>query len=204
MEVTIAVATFGEEYWITLARRRAILSARDQGAPVLHLHGETLAGARNACLAAAETEFVIFCDADDSLGAGYVEAMATGSADLRAPAVTYVQPNGRASGPRVPRVVNHEHDCEGECLLEGNFIAIGAAARRELLIEVGGFREWPAWEDWEIFLRCYLAGASTESIPSAIYRAHVRRDSRNTGFDQRFADRLHRRILEANLPELAA
>lgn len=200
MDVTVCIGTFGDEEWVRLANQRAIPSVADQDVPVIHHHGETLADARNRCLAVAESEFVIFLDADDSLGLGYVEAMAAGSADIRGPAVTYVRPNGHGTAPRVERVAGHRHDCTADCLGDGNWITIGAAARTETLREVGGFKEWPLYEDWDLWQRCWLAGASFEAVPDAIYRAHFRPDSRNRTPEMAFKNRIHREIVRANLP----
>ncbi len=189
MDVTVVIGTYGDEkFWRQLAQRRAMWSAVASGAVhVLHEHGETLAKARNAGLARVETEWVCFLDADDELEPGYLEAMATGSADLRAPAVRYVpwgylsgkQPVGRPA--RVPRVVGHHHDCTAECLAYGNWLVIGSLVRAALVREVGGFEEWPVYEDFDLWARCWQAGATAESIPEAVYRAHVRSNSRNRG-----------------------
>ena len=72
--------------------------------------------------------------------------------------------------------------------------------RRELWRQVGGydgrFRE--SAEDWDLWLRCWLAGATVEAIPDAIYRAYVRPNSRNRA--PQHAERIvaHRAIYEAN------
>lgn len=197
MEVTVAVATFGDPSWKTLATQRAIPSAQRQ-APVVHAHAETLAEARNKALERVETEWVIFLDADDELERGYVHAMSLGEADLRAPAVSYVK-NGRARAPHIPRVPGHRHACSGECLPEGNWIVIGAAVRADLVRSVGGFEEWPVYEDWALWLRCWKAGASSEPVTRATYRAHWRRDSRNRAPDMATKNATHHQITEAIL-----
>lgn len=170
----VVIATYGKRHWAELARHRAAPSARPQARRLIFVHGETLASARNEGLERVDSEFVIFLDSDDQLEQGYVRAMQGGSADLRAPSVAYVR-DGRRHHASVPRVVGHDHDCTGPCLEEGNFIAIGAAVRTELLRSVGGFKEEPIWEDWAAWLRCYRAGATVETISEAVYRAHVAR-----------------------------
>ena len=90
MEVSIIVGTFGPDHWIDLAMSRAIPSAQAQPAQVIHSHAATIAEARNLGAARAETEWLVFLDADDELEAGYIDALAAADGDLRAPAVRYV------------------------------------------------------------------------------------------------------------------
>lgn len=200
LNVTVAVATYGGPEWIDLAQR-AIASARDQ-APVVHAHGDTLHEARNTALDLVETEWVVHLDADDELEPGYIATLATGTADLRAPAVRYVRPGGRAFPPYVPRVAGHDHDCIADCLPHGNWLIVGTLARTDLVRSVGGWRDFPWSEDWDLWLRCWLAGASIEAVPDAVYRAHVRPDSRNRAPDRAFRQQAHEAIHRANFPDL--
>ena len=64
--------------------------------------------------------------------------------------------------------------------------------------DVGGWRDFTWSEDWDLWLRCWLAGATVEAIPDAIYRAYVRPNSRNRA--PQHAERIvaHRAIYEAN------
>lgn len=198
MDVTVAVATFGGPEWTELAWSRAIPSAQAEGVPVVYRHADNLHDARNGALSLVDTEYVVHLDADDELVPGYFNAMATGSADVRAPAVQYVR-NGRQHPPSMPHVWNHDrHDCHAECLLYGNWIVIGALARTQLVRDVGGWRDFDWSEDWDLWLRCHLAGATFEAIPDAVYRAHVRHDSRNRAPDQASRLAAHRAIAEAN------
>lgn len=203
MDLTVVVATFGDEKWIERARTVAIPSAEALGLPVLHVHGETLAGARNEGLVGVKTEWVVHLDADDELESGYVEAMASGSRDLRAPAVRYV---GRTinRAPYVPRVAGHHHPCSADCLSAGNWLVVGSAVRAEMAMVVGGWREWPVYEDWDLWMRCWQAGATVEAIPTAVYRAHVNPHSRNRAPSMEEKNRIHHQIVEANLGPVAA
>lgn len=197
MEVTVCIGTFGDTSWIELAKR-AIASVPND-IPVIHRHEESLSAARNACLEAVTTEWVIYLDADDELESGYIDAMATGSADVRGPLARYVR--GTAVNLWQPRVWGHKHDCTAECLPDGNWLLIGSAVRTELLREAGGWREFPWSEDWDTWLRCWKAGATFELIHEAIYRAHVRPDSRNRGATQKAKNDAHWAIHRANFPE---
>lgn len=194
MDVSVVVATHGDGAWENLARWRAVPSAVAQGVPVhqVHLPCGTLAEARNEALPHIETEWVCFLDADDELEPGYFDAMGQAAADLRAPAVRYLGGRSRPDTIRhdrarrrplptaaLPRVAGHDHDCTGECLAHGNWLVIGTLAPTALVRAVGGFREYLWSEDWDLWVRCWQAGASVEAVPAAVYRAHVRADSRN-------------------------
>lgn len=197
MDVTVCVATFGDRSWQELAESRAVPSAMVQ-APVVRVHGQSLHGARNTALTRVETEWVVFLDADDELEPGYIQQLATGAADLRAPAVRYVR--GRRTPPaRMPRVAGHTHDCTGACLPEGNWLVVGTLACTALLRDVGGWEPWPLYEDWALWLRCWAAGATVEAIPDAVYRAHVRPDSRNRAPSMALKNRVHAEIVGAVL-----
>ncbi len=197
MDVTVAVATFGDDSWRQLAAQRAIPSAEALGVPVVCAHRDTLHDARNAALDMVETEWVCHLDADDELEAGYFTAMATGTADVRAPSVVYVV-DGIPKPPWMPRVAGHSHRCRAECLVDGNWLVVGSVARSEMLRSVGGWRDFDWSEDWDLWLRCHLAGATFQAIRPAIYRAHARPDSRNRGADRETKLAVHRAILEAN------
>jgi glycosyltransferase involved in cell wall biosynthesis len=186
--------------WHALAHQRAAKSAEPQ-APVILRHGLSLAHARNEGLALVQTEWVIFLDADDELEPGYVEALEKATADLRAPSVRYVR-NGHEQDPWMPQVAGHRHQCSAECLREGNWLVVGTPVRTELLRDVGGWREFPVYEDWDVWLRCWRAGATIEPVPEAVYRAHVRSDSRNRGPAMAEKNRVHQDIVRANFPDL--
>jgi hypothetical protein len=192
------VVPYTDEVWRGLAYRRAVPSAKALGLNVIDGYGPTLHEARNNGLAAVQTEWVVHLDADDELEAGYVEAMTSGTADVRAAAVRYIHSGRRAEEPRMPTVAGHRHTCVAECLPYGNWLVVGAAVRTALVRQVGGWRDFPWSEDWDLWLRCHLAGATFEPIHGAIYRAHVRANSRNR--NQSRAARLdaHRAIATAN------
>lgn len=196
MDVTVVVPTYGDPDWQTLAQR-AVASAEAEGVPVVQVDGADLADARNYGLSLVETDFVCFLDADDELEAGYFDAMSVSDADLRAPSVRYVL-NRRRPAPYVPRVSGHRHDCGPDCLAFGNYLVIGTVARTSLVRHVGGFRDFAVYEDWDLWVRCWRAGASIETVPEAIYRAHVRPDSRNRAPERDVKLTTHQAIAQAN------
>ena len=197
--ITVVIPTYGDEIWREIAGR-AYESAKDQ-APVIHVHGDDLADARNKCVAKVKTDFVVHLDADDVLLPGYVNAMLRGSADVRVPMVRNMHNNHRE--PYYPHVYKHRHLCQPECLLEGNYIVIGAAVRTDLVREVGGWWQEPLYEDWSLFLRCYRAGASFEYVPDAIYGWHKSPHSRNhSGPAYARRDYWHQKIGHSIYPDL--
>ena len=132
-----------------------------------------------------------------------MDRLAEHPADLIVPAVRSVRHHWTGGPSFVPRVAGHDHDCEAQCLLDGNWLVIGAAARTELVRQVGGFRDWPMFEDYDLWLRCYLAGATIERAPRAVYKAWIRSGSRNRTHDQDARGQTHSDILESvGLPGL--
>jgi len=178
LDITVVVATFGASEWVDLAHQRAMPSVTSD-VELIHVHGTTLATARNDGLSRAERSLTVFLDADDELERGYLEAMSAATGDVRVPRVRYVR-NGREGEAAFPRVVGHDHDCTAACLPDGNWIVVGAAVRTDLAREVGGFAGWPIYEDYDLWCRCAAVGAEITAVPDAVYRAHSRRGSRNT------------------------
>lgn len=168
--MTIIIATYGDDSWRELANERAFPSALRQDVPVMRFHGSDLPRARNEAAARAHTEWLCFLDADDELEDGYIAALMAADGDLRAPAVAWT--TGSSS---TQPVTLHERD-----IINGlNPCVIGTLIRRDLFADVGGFWEWPAYEDWCLFRRAALSGARIEHVPGAVYRAQIRPGSRN-------------------------
>lgn len=175
--VGVVIATYGDiSVWGELAHRSIMSVERQTVLPevVNWSHGDTLQEARNRGAAACDTEFLIFLDADDELDEGYVEAMLNSSGDIRRPATIGVYEDGSTDAAPVLIPVP-----EGG-LTQSNYIVIGAMIRKQDFLNVGGFNDFPILEDWHLWLRLVRAGAQIVDVPGAIYRVHVRSDSRNT------------------------
>lgn len=166
MDVTVIVATFGDGDWATCGNT----TARRHGAT--HVHGPDLATARNQGAEHATSEWLVFLDADDELLPGYVDAMGRASGDLRAPTLELAYHDRRFRPDLTKRDIERMNPC-----------CIGTAIRRELLLDLGGFPAFEAWEDWGLFLRAVRRGATIEHVPGAVYRSWVRAHSRNQVVD---------------------
>lgn len=181
MTISVVVATYGDPYWSRLARRRAVPSICAQSVQpleVIRRHGDTLASARNAGAADAAGDWLLFLDADDELHPEYLASMvpvirvARDRPYLLVPAVQYIR-DGVELRPGMLR--------PGQPMYKVNRCVIGTMLPRWLFREVGGFREWALYEDWDLWLQCLAAGATLVDIPDAIYRAHqgTNQESRN-------------------------
>lgn len=206
MDVSVGIATYGHESWRALGDRRAFRSVKDMGVPIIRVHGETLHDARNECVRRCETEYLSMLDADDQLEPGFFEAIGRCSrADMIVPSVRYVRHSMLNAPAYIPRVPGHEHDCVARCLLDGNFCVIGTVVKTDVIWRAGGWRDWPAYEDFDLFQRCFLAGASLSRCPTAVYRAYKRHRSRNSTLTPDESRQLHSDICVANgLPPLEA
>lgn len=200
------IATYGDDGWNEIAWARAYPSIFDSpGASRVVVHHEpdgTLASTRNnaaARLMSGDVGWLCFLDADDELEPGYLEAMDRAAHDhafnhtvdyvqtasgprptrnarlapsaLLAPAVRYVLPSGSAGDAAIPNA--GKWPATNECV-------IGTLIREDLFRALGGFRELPSLEDYDLWLRAVKAGAQIVHVPDAVYRAHVRPGSRNS------------------------
>lgn len=181
------VGTYGDRSWIDLAESRALPSAAAQGCPVIHVHGSTLASARNRAIEQATTTWVTVLDADDEVSHGYAAALLRGTADIRAPRLVRVTADGR----RIPERGLHRRNIE-----QVNPLPVCSLARRDLILSAGGFAEWPHWEDWALWLTLVRRGATYEHLTGATYYWHIRPDSRNRTV--RKPRTLHKAIREAS------
>lgn len=174
-DVSVIVATCGDrKLWNEMADR-ACTSVEKQtylkNVELARVHKDTLHEARNSGVEGSSGKWIIVLDADDELHPEYIESMLAGSGDLRYPMLQqYV--NGVPDDPRdLHRSI--------PSLMILNYICIGAMVRREQFLNLGGFRDLPAYEDWDLWLRFWIDGADIRLCQNAIYKQHVRRGSRN-------------------------
>ena len=194
--ITVVVATYGNDEWKVLAQRAAA-SARAQADEVIVVHQPdgTLATARNAGAKQAKGDFLIHLDGDDELEPGYVDAMRAAivpGVALYAPQVAYVI-KGKRQPPKYWREVS---------LIHGNWLVIGTMLNRHEFLQCGGFKEWSAYEDYELFARYWRDHhAQIVRVPHAVYRAHWRQGSRNKQMTRQEAVELHYEIGSSLFPE---
>lgn len=214
MKTVCIVATHGDPAWQKLALDRALPSAQGQGfAEIVAVHDSTatLAEVRNAAAYSVSADVLVFLDADDELAPGYLEAMQpwmtpsavltmTGDAAYRwppqavepgdwyllVPAVEYLFDDGTTVGPEIPNRGGWPRVNEA---------VIGTAILADKFREMGGFRELVSNEDYDLWLRCYDAGARFAYCEQAVYRAHVSilgRNNDQSSYRQIWADHLAR------------
>jgi len=213
--ISVIISTYGGDEWRDLAWSRAHpsvpraepnLSYEGPGEPyyrsqqIIVVHGATLAAARNAGAEAATNPWLCFLDADDELAPGYLEAMVAAIeatepvlVGLFTPAIVYVGAGGREEPPMFHQPVPIE---------DGNWLVIGTVIPRALFREVGGFEEFPKYEDWALFARLQKAGAMPVKVPDAVYRAHRNPRGRNHEGGTNAKREAHDMIRRAVFPEL--
>lgn len=196
MDVSVIVATYGDDPIWQQRAQTALASARAQTHPpreVIHQHGPTLHEARNTGAARAAGEWLCFLDADDTLHLGYLEAMAAREhdADLLGPAVQYVFEGGKPIGG--PTLIAPMP------LTDGNYLVVGTLVRKAMFTAVGGFEGWAFYEDWALWLRCHLAGATVAQVADAVYIATHRFGSRNKAPKRDEKEAMHFQIRDAIL-----
>lgn len=184
--IGVVIATYGDiERWAPLADRAgtSVDEQTLQPAARVWLHGDTLAGARNAGADEVIDQgatHLVFLDADDELDAGYLQAMAdahgtfTGPGDcatLHRPNTIGVYADG-TTDPE-PRMIPRTDMRMANCCVIGTMVPV------DLFCAVGGFREYAALEDFALFRSMIARGASIVDVDDAVYRVHLDLSGRN-------------------------
>lgn len=168
MDITACIGTYGDQSWADKAIVAAV-SAIAAGLKVSHVHGETLHEARNAAFMAADTDWVCGLDADDVLDINYLADMDHGG-DLRAPKLAIYHKDDTIE---IPNLAIRDIETLNPC-------CIGTVLRKELFEQVGGFPDYPIYEDWGLYRKCVQLGA-TITHHNSYYCAPATPDGRNLG-----------------------
>ncbi len=178
--VAVIIASYGDRDKWNRHAQKAVLSIANQNRPpdqLIRYHGESLHQARNKAASWAETNWLCFLDCDDALEPDYLLCMMAREDlgnELRYPRVRYVSENLMD-----PRCIPEPVTLPSRPLWTGNFMVIGTLIKTSLFSDVGGFRNLPAYEDWDLWIRAWLHGANPRLVPGAIYQALRRHDGRN-------------------------
>ena len=171
----IPVGRNGNREWLQQAVRSL--------GPIPHIIVENdgeVGEARNAGMREATTEYVMLMDADDVAHRNMVDELYRAIWDVD---VTYPQMLLMSEDLSEPVGL---HEALPFCpmrLEQGNFVPGCALVRREKALEVGGFRNLPLLEDWDLWLRMSRAGARFKPVPDArLYYRQVE-GSRNKNQD---------------------
>ena len=179
--ISIIVATYGDEqHWDKIAHA-AMLSAYQQSpsfTQVIRVHGDSLHEARNAGAAKAYGDTLVFLDADDWLDPMFsvLASFAMKKHDVIQPKTRFVE----AMGPSqqfnsTPTWLEPSSD---EGLIGGNHLIVGCPIKREMFMDIGGFDDWPVYEDWALWLKAEKAGADFGKT-KAVYNVLVNPIGRN-------------------------
>jgi glycosyltransferase involved in cell wall biosynthesis len=173
--IGIVIATYGEG-WVTKHRalfERALQSALSQSTPVdvVWEHGPTLAEARNRGARHVKGDRLVFLDADDWLDTDFA-LRAVEAEDVLQPLSTYFIDSKFSSPPMY--IPPHPLG-----LSDGNHLIVGCPVNREVFMDVGGFDEWPVYEDWALWLKIEEVGG-TFGKTTGIYNVAYRPDGRNS------------------------
>jgi hypothetical protein len=80
---------------------------------------------------------------------------------LLAPSTLPCDPFGKPTG-RAHLTHRYWTDPSAECCL-------GTVVQREVFLQVGGFEDIPAYQDWHLWLACVAAGCMIIDVPRAVY-----------------------------------
>jgi GT2 family glycosyltransferase len=154
-----------------------ILAAYDDRIVVVRQANRGVAAARNAGIAAATSDLVAFCDADDILFETHLSELLRvrrESGHSIATANSYwLLPGGIRSGKTRHKGYFPEPDRQRAVILEQNFVSTMSVFPRELVDEIGWFDEsMRRAEDWDFWLRAIFAGhrVAHQPKPLALYR----------------------------------
>ena len=188
----------GNEEWLKVA-----LGSLPEGQRYLLLENDgELAEALNEGLRQADTEFVFRLDADDLLEPGALDFLVSlaWDADVTYPSFNFVNADLSPMGEykAAPFCANR--------LLQSNYVPGTSLFRPEKALEVGGYRDMPVGEDWDLWVRMAASGARFKGVREAVYHYRKHGAGRNDVTPERYGevkDDLYQRVV-GERPKLEA
>ena len=156
--ISVIIATYGDE-WIANHQSEiqwALRSASEQSfkaVEVIRIHRDTLHEARNSGAKQAKGHRLVFLDGDDWLEPNFCRKIVE-SEDVLQPLTKY------SEGPNTGIATMPSYLEPRDDLLDGNHLIVGCPVKREMFLDVGGFDDWPVYEDWALWLKMRKAGAT--------------------------------------------
>lgn len=131
--------------------------------------------ARDIAFKYSTGKFVLFFDADDVLAPDYLEKMIALNTDIAYPDMFLWYIHGKYTGENklisTPLVMpqNMMHHCQ---------IPVTCLIKREVYEELGGFRKFQVYEDWDFWLRALVKGFKFKKAQTLLWYRQIA-DSRN-------------------------
>lgn len=179
MTVVVPFLRGGNEQW--LAQAKGGFPA-GQKLIVVENDGEMAEALNDAIINHVETPWVYRFDADDIAGPLLLQQLRDAvwdGADGAYPTMILV-PEERAPEGFVPIGVHHADQFCSHRLETYNYITGASLFRREMFVKVGGYRDLPALEDWDLWLRMVReCGARLKAVPEAFFYYRQVYGSRN-------------------------
>ena len=169
--------------------------AQDARITILHTPPRGLVHALNEGLKRCRAPWIARMDADDLAMPDRLEAQLAALTADHTLAVVDGQVRFFRDGEAVPdgmhlygdwinRVLTPE-DFDRELLVESPVVHPGATLRKQAVLEVGGYRDGPFPEDYDLWLRLHAAGWRLQKVPQVV--VHMRdRPQRLTRTDSRY------------------
>jgi hypothetical protein len=170
--VVIPFKNGGNEAWL----KQAIVSLPPKIKYLVARNDGELAEALNSAVEQADAEYVFRLDADDTLRPGCIEFLRAmvWDVDVTYPSLLITDQFGKVMERRKAAAYDSNR------LFVNNYIPGCALMRRKVFLEVGGYRDMPFLEDWDLWVRMAKEGKSFKGVKEALYVYRQHGVSRNS------------------------